>query len=153
MKMDRIPADILGAATETAMLELQIGADVEDAMRKGLESALGLHERHVLAETAERAVQMSEELEEDGYRDDLFDDGPAALLWLAQVLHDMLPPDPGLYVPTVDDLVEVILFGTVADHDPQTGVWTVMTADFQPIEFDGKTSKGLQVRLLRRDEQ
>lgn len=151
--MDRIPADILTAATETAMLELQVGADVQEAILKGLESALGLHERHVLSEVAERAAQMSEKLEEDGCHDDLFDDGPAALLWLAQVLHDMLPPDPGQYVPTVNDLVEVILFGTVADHDPKTGVWTVVTADFQPIEFDGKTSKGLQVRLLRRDDQ
>lgn len=147
--MKAIPADILSAAVETAHLELQLGADIQSALRKALEAALATHERHVTSEIAERAMMMASEIEDPDA--DLFDDGPAALLWLAQVLQEMLPPDPGAYIPTVDDLIEVILTGTVVMHEPGSGHWSIITADFQEIEFDGKTSKGLQVRLIRRD--
>lgn len=149
--MDRIPLDILNAATETAMLELQLGADVEDALRKALTSALVTHHRHVTAEIAERAARMAEELDDPD--EDLYEDGPAALLWLAQMLHDMLPADPAVYRPTVDDLIEVILYGTVAVADEGKGTWSIITADFQEIEFEGKTSHGLQVRLIKRDKK
>lgn len=147
--MTPVPADILEAATTTAMLELQLGADIEDALRKALESALVTHERHVTSEIAERAAKMAEDLDEPG--EDLYDDGPAALLWLAQVLQDMLPKDPSAYQPTVNDLIEVILYDTVIMGEPGTGKWAMITADFQNIEFTSKTSKGLQVRLIRRD--
>lgn len=145
--MKPVPAYILDSAVETATLELQLGADMPDALRKALESALATHEWHVTSEVAERAAQMAVEL--DDPEAELYDDGPAALLWLAQVLHSMLPPDPRVYQPTVDDFIEVILYGTVVVGEP--GHWSVITSDFQEVEFDSRTSKSLQVRLIRRD--
>lgn len=145
--MRPVPKDILDAATVTATLELQLGADIEDALRKALEAALITHERHLTSEWAERVAHMAEDI--DDPEEDMYEDGPAALMWLARVLHDMLPADPEMYQPTVDDFIEVILYGTVVAGDP--GHWTVFTADFQEIEFTARTSKGLQVRLIRRD--
>lgn len=146
----QIPADILEAAAQTAALELQVDPDLLRAMHKGIMAALARHEQHVVRKISERAAKLAEELDIDD-DDDMALDGPAALLMLAMQLREELPQeadDP--YRPAEDDLVELILTGTVILGDPGSGEWSVVTADFSKVDFTARSSQAVLVRLIRR---
>lgn len=148
--MRPIPADILEAAHETTRLEFELHQDATEALRKGIAAALAKHERHVRMEDSERAAKLAEDLDVDT-DDDLATDGVAALLTLARQLREELPPDEETgYVPTQDDLIELILVGTVVTGEPGSGRWSVITADFSSIDLDKRLSGQVMVRLIRR---
>lgn len=149
MYLRPIPKDVLDAAQEVARLEWELTEDATSALRKAITAALLQYERHVLGETSERAAKLAEELDIDE-DDDMATDGPAALLMFARQLREELPPDPAGYVPTDDDLIELILVGTVVNGEPGSGRWSVITADFSSVEVDQKLAGQVMVRLLRR---
>lgn len=148
--MRPIPLDVLDAAHETARLEFEISEDATRALRMAISAALVKYERHILTEISERAAKLAEELDIDP-DDDMATDGPAALLLLARQLREELPPDEyGGYDPTADDLVELILVGTVMTGEPGSGRWSVITADFSSVDLDHSLSRQVMVRLIRR---
>lgn len=153
MKKDRIPLAIMEAAHETWRLEHALGEDEKAALEASVRAALNAYQQQAMEEVAELATTLAQELDcaaEDTEEALMSEDGPAALLWLAKKLQEQLPPEGlGEYAPTTDDLVEVLLVGTVIRE--QDGNWSVIAADFDgAFEFDVASSRALQVRLIHR---
>lgn len=90
--MTPISDSLLAKAQETYRLELALGTDEPEALRKAIGSVLLAQAHQIMAEVADMAARMAEELDA-GDDDDMATDGPAALLWLAQKLQDTLPKD------------------------------------------------------------
>lgn len=156
---DFVPADILDAAKETYLLEIQLDSSPEDALTKALQSALAAHARQVVEETAELAERLAVEIDAsgDGHEvgESLVSDGPAALLWLARQLREKIPPDATEYTPHDDDLVEVVIPGTVM-RQPGSGSteWSLISADgMREYPFDQSIDTDLRVRIVYRSDK
>ncbi len=90
--MRPVPFGILAAAVQTYNLEIGLGAEHDEAVKRAIESALTAWQLDVWDDAARKAIQMAEELD-DSDDDDLATDGPAALLWLAREIQQTLPQD------------------------------------------------------------
>lgn len=159
---DFVPADILDAAKQTYLLEIQLDSDPEAALEKALQAGLTAHARQVVVETAELAERLAVELDASG-GDDLTEegeylatDGPAALLWLSRQLREKIPPEgeTHAYTPHDDDLVEVTIPGTVMKQPGSgEGDWSLISDDgMREYAFSQAIDTDLRVRVIVRSE-
>lgn len=75
--------------------ELDTSLDLEGAVRAAIDCAVNTAQRGITRGTRDDILEKAEDLD-DNEESDLFEDGPAALLWYAKLLDDMLPPEQRL---------------------------------------------------------
>jgi hypothetical protein len=158
---DTVVSGILAAARETYQLEESLGGVDGDALAKALQSALVVHERHVIEKMAGVLEALAYQLdEEEGCEEAI------GLLAGVEKLLREIPPlaaENQSYRPRQDDIVEVVLAGRV--HIAQefcdmcghasNALWSVYDyATGAEYFFDEAEVRGnLHVRVLQRADR
>jgi hypothetical protein len=108
-----IAPDLLRSAMETYHLELHLQDGLNpDALKKAISSALETHERAVLQRVATEAESFA--IGMDAEENENPDFAVALRWWAHKILADLGPiPHQDPYQPVDDDVVEVILTGSV----------------------------------------
>jgi hypothetical protein len=68
------------------------GISQEEALTKAIKAAVIADRRGYIQTVRDDILEKAEELDDDA-ENDMFEDGPAALLWYAKILDDLLPPE------------------------------------------------------------
>lgn len=114
-----VPQDVLRAAMQTYELEAKF-ADGEfspQAVIRSVAAALAQYERSIIHRLAAKADAHAADL----HQDPAFEDIAHALMWFADKLREEIGPQDPNYVPSEDDLVEIIFTGSVEIWEPDKG--------------------------------
>jgi len=151
--MVRTDEDIIKAAVETYRLEKLMDPDAK-AIDAALAAGLSHHERSVISRIADQAEELAEHLKTE---DDPPFEGIAVLEIFARDLRDQIPRQDR-YEPQDDDIVQVIITGTVTlydeecpncGHDQDKTIFSVTDrASGAEYFFDPHEAKSLKVRVI-----